>query len=145
MPNITSLLKEEISRVARKEIRVETGQLKKNSTQYRSDIAALKRRLADVERQLKKHSKGNREAVVAGEENLQGKGFRFSAKGLAAQRQRLGLSAREVAVLLGVSQLSVYKWEKGQARPRAKQMEAIAQLRKMGKKEAAARLTELEG
>jgi DNA-binding transcriptional regulator YiaG len=141
MPNITSLLKEEISRVARKEIRVETGRLKKSSTQYRSDIAALKRRLADLERQLKNYSKGNRQPPAAADEKR--KGFRFSAKGFAAQRQRLGLSAREVGALLEVSQLSIYKWEKGQSKPRAKQMEAIAQLRGMGKREAAARLNEL--
>jgi transcriptional regulator with XRE-family HTH domain len=45
-----------------------------------------------------------------------------------------------VAKLLGVSTLSVYKWESGKTRPRAKQIEAIATLRRMGKREAAQRL-----
>ena len=40
----------------------------------------------------------------------------------------------------GVSALSVYKWESGKTRPRARQLEAIASLRKMGKREAQARL-----
>ena len=56
------------------------------------------------------------------------------------QRARLGLSAREMAQLLCVSQLSVYKWEQGKARPRAKQLAAIASVRKMGKREVAAKL-----
>jgi len=43
MANIASLLKSEISRIARKEVRAETQTLKKASAQYRSDIAALKR------------------------------------------------------------------------------------------------------
>jgi DNA-binding transcriptional regulator YiaG len=72
-----------------------------------------------------------------------GGGLRFSAKGLAGQRQRLGLSAAATAKLLGVSALSVYKWESGQTRPRAKHFPAIAALRSMGKREAAARLSEL--
>ena len=65
---------------------------------------------------------------------------RYSAKGLAAQRRRLGLSAASVAKLLGVSTLSVYKWESGKTRPRAKQIEAIATLRGMGKRDVAQRL-----
>jgi len=72
-----------------------------------------------------------------------GEGLRFSAKDLAAQRQRLGLSAAAMAKLLGVSALSVYKWESGQTRPRAKHLPGIAALRSMGKREAAARLSEL--
>jgi transcriptional regulator with XRE-family HTH domain len=47
-----------------------------------------------------------------------------------------------VAKLLGVSALSVYKWESGKTRPRAKQIEAIATLRGMGRREAAKRLGE---
>ena len=73
-------------------------------------------------------------------EPQEGAAPRFSAKGLAAQRKRLGLSAAAMAKLLGVSALSVYKWESGKTRPRAKQIEAIARLRGIGKKEAAARL-----
>lgn len=145
MPNITSLLKEEISRVARKEVRAETASLKRSSTHYRSDIASLKRRLADLERQLKSRSRSKIDTAVGPDEEAESGRFRFSAKGLASQRRRLGLSAREVGVLLGVSQLSVYKWEKGQARPRPKQLPSIAQLRGMGKREAAARLSELQG
>jgi transcriptional regulator with XRE-family HTH domain len=56
----------------------------------------------------------------------------------------LGLSARELALLLGVSQLSVYKWEQGKARPRAKQLQAISQLRRLGKKDVAAWVNQLE-
>lgn len=66
--------------------------------------------------------------------------LRFSAKGLAAQRKRLGLSAADAGRILGVSGASVYNWEDGTTRPRASQLPAIAQLRKMGKREAAARL-----
>ena len=52
MPNIASVLKEEIARVARKEVRSETENLKKASAQYRSEIATLKRRVTALEQQV---------------------------------------------------------------------------------------------
>ncbi len=142
MPNIGTVLKQEISRVARKETRGETQSLKKSVSQYRSQIAELKRRMHALEQQVRQLGKaaGRATARAPAQEEEGGGNLRFSAKGLAAQRQRLGLSAAAVAKILGVSQLSVYKWESGKVRPRVKQIEAIAQLRGMGKREAAQRL-----
>lgn len=145
MPNIASLLKDEIARVARKEMRAETLRLKKASTQYRSTIAALKRRLAALEKQVARLGKAGRRATAAAPtEDAPGK-VRFSAKGLIAQRRRLGLSAPQAAALLGVSAQSIYKWEDGKTRPRASQLPAIASLRSMGKKQVAQRLGEIAG
>ena len=42
MTNIASLLKAEMSRLARKEVRAETASLKKSVGIYRAEIAALK-------------------------------------------------------------------------------------------------------
>ena len=140
MPNIASILKSEISRVARKELRGETQALKKSNAQYRTQIAELKRRMQSLEQQVKRLGKVTAKVAPAAKEAPAAAGMRFSAKGFAAQRQRLGLSAAALAKILGVSQLSVYKWECGKARPRAKQLEAIAALRTMGKREANARL-----
>jgi DNA-binding transcriptional regulator YiaG len=138
MPNIGTVLKSEISRVSRKEVRSETQALKKSISQYRSQIADLKRRTQALEQQIKRVRKVSAPAAATDEEP--GGQLRFSAKGLAAQRRRLGLSAAAVAQLLGVSALSVYKWESGKTRPRARQIEAIAGLRGMGKREAVKRL-----
>ena len=140
MPNIGNVLKTEIARVARKELRAELLALKKSVAQYRSQIAQLKRRMQAMEQQVKRvgRSAGRAQPAEPAEEGSSS--LRFSAKGFAAQRRRLGLSAAAVAQLLGVSALSVYKWESGKTRPRARQLEAIASLRRMGKREAAARL-----
>ena len=143
MPNIGTVLKSEIARVARKEMRSETQALKKSVAQYRGQIAQLKRRVQALEQQVKRQGRTVARVTVgapAAEEADGRSGLRFSAKGFAAQRKRLGLSAAALAQILGVSALSVYKWESGKTRPRAKQIESIAGLRKMGKREAAARL-----
>jgi DNA-binding transcriptional regulator YiaG len=147
MPNIAALLKDEIARIARKEVRAQTEDVRKASTQYRTHIASLRRRIDDLERELKRVRKtaGRAEPAASGDgEDTEGTPRRFSATRLAAQRRKLGLSAADFAALLGVSGQSVYKWEHGEARPRAKQLEAIAELRGIGKREAAARLEQMQ-
>jgi DNA-binding transcriptional regulator YiaG len=145
MPNIASVFKEEIARLARKEVRSQTAELKKASAQHRAHIAALRRRIDELERQLKRVGKATtRGPAPRGQADGEaGTPRRFSAARLAAQRRKLGLSAADFAALLGVSGQSVYKWEQGGARPRASQLEAIAALRGIGKREATARLEKL--
>jgi DNA-binding transcriptional regulator YiaG len=146
MANIASLLKSEISRVARKEVRGETAGLKKAISSYRSEIVALKRRALALETELRRLGKAAaRSAPAAVQDEGPARAQRFSAKGLASQRKRLGLSAQECGLLVGASGQSIYNWEDGKARPRAKHLQALAALRGMGKKEAAARLSELSG
>ena len=105
MSNIASILKEEIARVARKEVRRETAALKKASVMYRSEIAALKRRASETERQLRRFSKVSATAstpIAANDEEIS-QGTRFSAKSVASQRRRLGLSAAECGLLIGAT------------------------------------------
>jgi DNA-binding transcriptional regulator YiaG len=142
MPNIAIALKAEISRIARKEIRTETEALKKSVAGYRHEIATLKKRIASLERQGKRPARA--QPIAATSSQGESRRLRFSAARLAAQRSKLGLSAADFAALLGVSALSVYKWEKGETRPRAAQLEAIAEARGVGKREAQARLEQLK-
>ncbi|MCE3270369.1 MAG: transcriptional regulator, family-like protein [Ramlibacter sp.] len=146
MPNIAAVLKTEIARIARKEVRSQTEEIRKSSAQYRSHIAALRKRIDELERQLKRVGKsaGRSAPAAAAESDDEGTARRFSATRLAAQRRKLGLSAADFATLLGVSGQSVYKWEHGESRPRARQLEAIAAVRGIGKREAAARLAKLQ-
>lgn len=143
MPNIQALMVSEIARVARKELRAEIAPLQKAVAAYRRQIAALRRQVATLERMTSRATLSKPEAATAREDEQDGPPLRFSAAGLRKHRQRLGLSAADVAQLLGVSGLSIYKWESGKTRPRAAQIEKIAQLRTMGKREALAKLEEL--
>jgi DNA-binding transcriptional regulator YiaG len=68
---------------------------------------------------------------------------RFTAKGLRSQRQRLNLSAADYGKLLGVTDQTIYNWERGAARPRKQQVVAIASMRHIGKREVLARLEQL--
>lgn len=141
MANLAALLKSEISRIARKEVRAETAALKKASAHYRSEIAALKKRIGDLESALKKLGKAGKPTPAAAAES-ESQSLRFRADGFASLRQKLGLSAAEMAGLLGVSAQSVYHWESGKSKPRAAQLAAIARVRKLGKREASALLAQ---
>ena len=137
MSNVASALKEEIARVARKEIRRETFSLKKASTTHRSEIAALKRRVLELEHQLRRAGRTAASSPpAAANEDSVSPGARFSAKSMAAQRKRLGLSAAECGLLIGASAQSVYNWEEGKVRPRAQHLAAIFALRNLGRRQA---------
>ncbi len=138
MPNIGSVLKSEISRVSRKEIKSEIQGLKKLNAQYRGDIAQLKKRLAALELATRKLAKTSGKTVTAEVVAQPVSRLRFVASSFASQRKRLGLTAVEMGQLLGVSDQSVNKWEQEKAVPRQGVMPAIAHLKTLTKKTAQA-------
>jgi DNA-binding transcriptional regulator YiaG len=69
--------------------------------------------------------------------------LRFVAKGLRSLRARLGLSAPELARLIGVSDQTVYNWELKKTVPRKSQLATLANVRSLGKREARSRLDSL--
>jgi DNA-binding transcriptional regulator YiaG len=143
MPNIATVLKEEISRLARKEVRHEIAGLQKASAQYRRDVAQLKRHVLELQRQVALIERKVLAEPVAKPVTAKSARMRFTAKGLRAQRKRLGLTAAEYAALVDVTPKSIYNWERETARPRTEQLAALAALRGIGKKEAKARLRQL--
>ena len=145
MPNIVAVLKEEISRLARKEVRSQTTILRRASAQYRRDIAEMKRRIASLQRKVSPIEKQVLKEVPAQVPEADGKRLRFTAKGLRSQRERLGLSATDYGTLIGVTDQTIYNWEHATARPRKGQLALIASLRHMGKRQALARLEQMNG
>lgn len=150
MPDIAAVLKSEIARLARKEARAEIDGLKKAVATHRHSIAELKRRNAELERGLKQLAKQTLAVTqaAAGRAGMPSTppevAFRFSADWLVAQRERLGLSPAECGLLVGASDQSINKWEKGGVVPRKMFMPALAGLAKLGKRAARARLAELQ-
>lgn len=116
----------------------------------RSELASLKRWVQELEKQLKALSKAaGRSAVkapaaLAAESEGDVEGLRFRAEGTASNRKRLGLSAADFGLLVGATGQSVYAWEQGKSKPRAKALAAIAALRGIGKREIVKRLEVLK-
>ena len=141
MTTLANALKEEIRRLARKEIKATTQSMAKAIAQYRREIAKLKRQVRDQERSIASLRSRIRtdDPKFAVDDTM-----RFSARSVKAQRAKTGLSAADYALLVGVSALTIYNWEHGKSRPRKEQLAAFASLRGIGKREAARRLEELK-
>ena len=145
MANLASALKQEIARIARREIRAQTETTKKASTQHRRHIAMLRRRIAALEQSMARLSiRLVRESAAPAQEPAPDNQIRFVAKGVRSLRERLGLSAERFGRLIGVSAQSIYNWERQVTTPRGEQLKLLAAVRGIGKREAAARLQELE-
>lgn len=97
MPNIATALKDEISRIARKELRTELDALKKHSTEQRKRIAGLRRQIIaltkDLKRIAKTASSTTQSSAPATDEADERTQRRFSATRLASHRSKLGISA----------------------------------------------------
>jgi DNA-binding XRE family transcriptional regulator len=145
MPNLGSILKQEIARIARREIRAQTNAGKKASAQHRRHIATLRRRIDLLEKRLTSLNgtlAKERAGPPAGDARSD---HRFVAKGLKSLRGRLGLSAESFGRLVGVSGQSIYNWERQLTTPRSEQLRLLASIRGIGKREAVARLRALDG
>jgi DNA-binding transcriptional regulator YiaG len=140
MPNIAAVLKNEIARVAKKELRKELESLRQAVSTHRAEIAALKRVIQEQHKVLRGLQKAKPLAPAAEDASGQSRQVRFSATRLAAQRAKLGLSAQDFGRLVGTTGQAVYNWEAGKARPSADRLAAIAALRSIGKREIAKRL-----
>jgi DNA-binding transcriptional regulator YiaG len=135
MPNIAAVLRDEIVRLARREIRAEIDKLKQASTKYRTEIAALKREVGDLQRQLARQAKLNGHAAHTEKQGDAAPKVRFSAARLRRHRERLELSQIQFGRLLGVSAQTIYNWESG-TRPGKEHLPAIAALRQLTKRAA---------
>ncbi len=139
--NLAGILKDAMRRLARKEIRAETGKTRTAVAQYRRDIARLKREVQSQRREIaflktqEQKRLGQQPTAAEPKEKV-----RYSARSVRAQRRRLKLSAADYGKLVGVSGLTIYSWEHGKSRPRKAQLAGLVAARGIGKREAMAKL-----
>ena len=143
MPNLAVAFRQEITRLARREIRSQTQGLRKASAQFRRDIAELKRHASELKSEVARLERQVGKDVAPQITEADPAKVRFTAKGVISQRRSLGISAADYGKLIGVTGHTIYKWEHGTSRPRRAQLTALASIRRMGKREAIARLEQL--
>jgi DNA-binding transcriptional regulator YiaG len=143
MTTLAVALKDEIRRLARKEIKAQTATTARAVAQYRRDIAKLKRQLREQDKKIASLSRQRQNSAGETDTPEENGGVRFSARSAKAQRKRTGLSAAEYAKLVGVSPITIYNWENGKSRPRKGQFASLVALRGVGKRAAQAKLDSL--
>ncbi len=147
MPNLQSVLRQEIQRLARKEVRSELEPTKKAVAQHRREIAELKRRNMALERTVSDLQTRETKRLKAGPSQADPpQGTRFSVRSLKAQRRKSGLSQEEYASLVGVTKSTIYNWESGSTKPSSREhLATLVSLRGIGKREAKKLIELLEG
>jgi DNA-binding transcriptional regulator YiaG len=145
MLKLVNALKEEIRRLARKEVRAQTMTTKRAAASHRREIARLKRMVGGYGKKLDRlaaqmNHQGEGTAATDAEEDSSN---RFSARSVRAQRRRLNLSAADYGRLIGVTGQTIYQWEQGKSRPRRSQFAVLVSVRGLGRRGAMARLNEL--
>ena len=147
MPNIAQLLKDEVSRLARKEVRAASAplqqqirELKKTNRQQREAIEMLLRRVDQLQT-LTSSPTDKILKVTAAENDRQ---IRLSGTSIKKHRKRLGLSQGELGQLLNVSTNTIVRWEQDKSKPREAYRAGIAQLRTMGVREVKKLLDSVE-
>lgn len=134
MPGFSTAMSNEIKRVARKELKPDMDSVKSSASTHRHEIAALKRRVKDLETLVMKLTKVQlKTAPEAASKVITAKQTRWSASGFARLRAKLGLSAKEMGLLLDVSAATIHLWEdeNSNTRPRPKSMPRILAARKL--------------
>ena len=138
--NALSVLKAEISRLARKEAKSVVAPVQKASATYRGLIASLRKQVAALQKEVAmlKRSAPRADKVLATKAEPEGR-FWITGKGVKAMRKRTGLTQAKFAKLVGVSVPTVVNWEKtnGKLNLRKATAGALQGLRGKGKREVA--------
>jgi DNA-binding transcriptional regulator YiaG len=149
MPNIAKVLKEEISRIGRKEAKAANRLIHHKEVRLAKAAVDLKRRVVELEKAMRllQQRLAALEAVqpVSAATGQESKREWISGKGIRRLRKKLGLSQAAFAKLVGVSIISVYQWEKhaGMLKLRKATKAAVFGIRGIGAREAKRRLEEV--
>ena len=145
MPNIGKLLKDEIVRLARRQVKAALGGVRKDTVRLKRTVASLRRQVVGAARQNKELAQRLTPVVAATEaqqaSEKAGK-IRVKAERIKRLRAKLGLSQADFGKLVGVSAQSVLQWENkpGRLRLRESTRKALAAVLVMGRREAGKRL-----
>ena len=146
MANVAGVLKAEISRISRKEVKAAVKGISKSNATLKKTVVDLKRRVTQLERDSKrlKATQTKQQPATPQSAPEEGKRARLTSKGIRSLRKKLHLTRPGFAKLLGTSPQSVYMWEtkEGDLRLRPKTRAALLSLRGMGIREAKRRLVE---
>ena len=136
MGKVEGIIKSEIVRLAKKEVRKVSRPLGRDVRSLKSVVSQLRKAVLGLQRittsQQKELQKGKAVLEAPPEEV---KESRFSPRLIRSLRRHLGVTQKELAVLAGVTVGAVHLWESGQFKPSMKKKAVMVALRKLGRRE----------
>ena len=147
MPNIAKVLREEIQRLAKRQVRAELGPIRQDHVRLKKIVADLRRQMAVLNRSSRELVKKMTPVVAVTESEAateKAAKLRPTSKSLKKLRARLGVTQEQFGKLLGVSGQAVVHWASREGRIRMRQttLSALAGIQTIGKREAWRRLEE---
>jgi DNA-binding transcriptional regulator YiaG len=146
MAKIEGVIKSEIVRLAKREIRTTFIPLRREVRAMRLKLSGLSKNFSVLNRvakeQLRQVEKKGVKLEASPEEV---KASRITPGRIRNLRKKLGLSQRELGILTGVVTWAVNRWESGTFKPRGDKKAALVALRKMRKGEVKKLLGEKAG
>ncbi len=136
MGKVGSIIKSEIIRLAKRELRKVSVPLGKDVRSLKNTVSQLRKSVLSLERfaahQQKELSKRETRLEAPPEEIKQS---RFSPRLLQSLRKRLGITQKELAILSGVTIGAAHSWETGKFRPKDNKMGVLVALRKLNRRQ----------
>ncbi len=150
MANLNKILRDEMVDVSRSVWTQEIERLRKENAEIKQAVSHLSKRIRDLERSLGRPLvPGQKDALsliagTASETEL--KRDKTTGKMVRELREKLGVSQRELGLLLGVSAQAVYLWEskRGRLNLRSKARAAMFEIKGISSEEATRRLAILD-
>ena len=151
MPTLAALLKEEISKIAQKEVQDQVRELKKTVREQRDAIARLEKQIGPAKAKTKVKAKAKTKAKAKAKAEPAAakpaakvskaptvdkrKQSRIAPDTIKKHRKRLKLSQADLGKFLNVSTNTVLRWEAGTSKPRGKHLPELAKLRSISLRE----------
>ncbi len=145
MGKIDSTIKAEIQRMAKHEVRVVFRPLRKEVWGMRIKLSNLLKGFGALNRLAKEISKAKNEEPKLAASAEEVKASRFTPGRIRHLREKLGISQREMGILVGATLGAVASWEKGKFKPQGEKKAALVALRKVGKRDVKKMLAEKPG
>ncbi len=148
MPSIAKMLREEIQRLAKRQVRAELSPVRRENVRLKRTVTDLRRQVAALTRTSRELVKIMRPFVAVKkteEATERAATLRPTSKSLKKLRSRLGVTQVQFGKLLGVSGQAVVQWASREGRIRMRQttLSALAGIQTIGKREAWRRLEEI--
>ena len=134
MGKVETIIKSEIVRLAKREVRKISAPLGRDVRALKGTVSKLRRTVLALERftALQKRESEKKISFEATPEEVGAS--RLSPRLIRSLRKRLGISQRELARLTGVTPLAVYQWETGTFKPKKEKKAMLVGLRKLGRR-----------
>ena len=142
MAKIESIIKSEIQRLAKHEVRSVFLPLRREVWGLKLKLSNLIKSFTVLDRFAKEISKAKSTEPKLEASPEEVKASRLTPERISGLRKKLGISQRELGILTGASLGTVASWEKGKFRPKGEKKAALVALRKIRKRDVRKMLAE---